>query len=626
MPGGKVNLTNDQSIKQVNQKETTKAVTNTTRAHIAGVVISHTSALSAEEQTIHNSNAGPKTRTTSLTTSPTPIKVHQQLNHQNPQNLDKPILLSQANKLPTPVQWSKLQQWLKGYDKAESDYLISGFKHGFRLGFTGPRTTQNSPNLPSALSNNKIVNEKIKSELAAGRIAGPFDVKPLNNLKISPLGLVPKNSPGEFRLIHHLSWPRTDGSSVNDGIPHEFSRVQYAGIQEAISKVKLVGKGCFLAKTDIQSAFRIVPVHPEDYELLGFSWEGKFYYDRSLAFGASSSCRIFERISSALEWIALSKLGASAVVKILDDFLFIENTYDGCLQTLQSFLKMCNTVGIPIADKKTFPPHTTMTFVGFSLDSLRMETSLPSEKLSKARNLLIEFTSRESCKLRELQSLLGFLNFCCSVITCGRAFLRRLTDLTIGVQKPYYHIRLTKAVKDDLRLWLSFIDNFNGKCMFINERFLNSDTLQLYTDSAKSLGYGAVYGTYWLYGSFPTEWKSFNITFLELYPIVLAVHVWASLWKNHCILFHTDNLALVSIINNQTSKDPQIMKLLRVLILACLKNNILFQSRFIEGRRNVLADCLSRLQVRKFRLLSPTSRPNPHQVPQHLIPENILKT
>ena len=202
------------------------------------------------------------------------------------------------------------------------------------MGFTGPRTTQNSPNLPSALSNSEIVNENIKSELAAGRVAGPFEVKPFNNLNIFPLGLVPKSSPGEFRLIHHLSWPRTDGSSVNDGIPHEFSRVQYAGIQEAISKIRLVGKGCFLAKTDIQSAFRIVPVHPDAYELLCFSWEGKFYYDRCLAFGASSRCRIFERVSSALEWIALSKLGASAVVKILDDFLFIENAYDGCLQTL----------------------------------------------------------------------------------------------------------------------------------------------------------------------------------------------------------------------------------------------------------------------------------------------------
>ena len=58
-----------------------KAVTNTTRPHIAEVAIFHTSALSAEEQTIHNSNVGPKTRTTSLMTSPTPIKVHQQLNH-----------------------------------------------------------------------------------------------------------------------------------------------------------------------------------------------------------------------------------------------------------------------------------------------------------------------------------------------------------------------------------------------------------------------------------------------------------------------------------------------------------------------------------------------------------------
>lgn len=37
---------------------------------------------------------------------------------------------------------------------------------------------------------------------------------------MSPLGIVPKKAPGEFNLIHHLSFPR--GNSVNSGIPPIF--------------------------------------------------------------------------------------------------------------------------------------------------------------------------------------------------------------------------------------------------------------------------------------------------------------------------------------------------------------------------------------------------------------------
>ena len=191
-------------------------------------------------------------------------------------------------------------------------------------------------------------------------------------------------------------------------------------------------------------------------------------------------------------------------------------------------------------------PFTSMTFVEFTLDTLRMESILPLDKLSKAKDLLLKFLNKDPCRLREMQTLIGFLNFCCLVITYGRAFLRHLIDLTIGVLKSYYHIRLNNAVKADMNL----CDQFNGKSMFLNEKFLTSDTFKLFIDSAKSLGFGAVYGSYWLYGTFPPEWNTFNISFLELYPIALAVHIWAPRWKNHSILFYTDNLAMVSIINN----------------------------------------------------------------------------
>ena len=80
--------------------------------------------------------------------------------------------------------------------------------------------------------------------------------------------------------------------------------VKYATIDDAVRLIKSLGKGCFLAKTDIKSAFRIIHVAPSDFPLLGMEWQGKFYSDKCLPMGCSSSCNIFETFSTALEWIA----------------------------------------------------------------------------------------------------------------------------------------------------------------------------------------------------------------------------------------------------------------------------------------------------------------------------------
>ena len=79
----------------------------------------------------------------------------------------------------------------------------------------------------------------------------------VTQFRVSPLGVVPKKAPGEYRLIHHLSFPH--GASVNDGISTENSFVQYARVDDAVTMIKQLGRGCFLAKTDIKSAFRIIP-------------------------------------------------------------------------------------------------------------------------------------------------------------------------------------------------------------------------------------------------------------------------------------------------------------------------------------------------------------------------------
>ena len=208
------------------------------------------------------------------------------------------------------------------------------------------------------MDNPTSVNDKLSKELAASRIVGPFDSPPFETFRVSPLGIVPKKLPGEFRLIHHLSYP--EGLSVNDGIPKELATVKYATIDDAVRLIKAIGKGCFLAKTDIKSAFRIISIAPRDFPLLGMEWQGKFYFDKCLPMGCSSSCNIFESFSTVLEWIAKDKLRALSVIHILDDFLFIGPSEAKCQVDLDNFLCVCRRLGVPIADEKTMGPTNAL--------------------------------------------------------------------------------------------------------------------------------------------------------------------------------------------------------------------------------------------------------------------------
>ena len=138
--------------------------------------------------------------------------------------------------LPTQVKVNRLEFLLEGYDFQKRMFLIDGFKYGFHLFPVGQSRSYESPNLLSARQQPQVVDQKLAKELEAHRLAGPFDTPPFPVFRVSPLGIVPKKTPGEFRLIHHLSYPK--GKSVNDGISREHSSVQYANIDHVINKIK----------------------------------------------------------------------------------------------------------------------------------------------------------------------------------------------------------------------------------------------------------------------------------------------------------------------------------------------------------------------------------------------------
>lgn len=178
-------------------------------------------------------------------------------------------------KMPTPVKPEILKAYLEGYEQDLAHYLISGFTHGFHLGCLNTPSSTPSKNHGSTNKHPEIVLNKIKKEQSYGRISEASTNPQYPNLVISPLGVVPKKVQGQFRLIHDLSYP--ENNSVNSQIPAVNSQVSYDSIDTVINLVKQFVSGALMAKCDIQDGFRNIPIHPDDYHLLGFMWDNLYY-------------------------------------------------------------------------------------------------------------------------------------------------------------------------------------------------------------------------------------------------------------------------------------------------------------------------------------------------------------
>ena len=162
-------------------------------------------------------------------------------------------------------------------------------------------------------------------------------------LRISPIFLATKKN-GDFRLIHNLSHPNQN--SVNDFIDSKFCTVRYSSIDDAVQMVKRIGNAGKLAKADVKSAFRLLRVSPSDFDQLGFVFDNKYYFDKCLPMGASISCSIFEKFSSALHWFTEVRSGNENNLHYLDDFLFGgEAKTSVCQQTLDIFLEILVNYG-----------------------------------------------------------------------------------------------------------------------------------------------------------------------------------------------------------------------------------------------------------------------------------------
>lgn len=481
------------------------------------------------------------------------------------------------------------EQWNRYLESdVNREFLLSGIADGFKIFDDGVEPGKFCQrNYRSATESNLLASEKqIQTELDLGR----YVIAEIQPLCVSSIGAIPKTN-NRVRLIHDMSRPNGGVNSYVTDTSVSFSTIDTA--------TKLMSPNCFIAKIDLASAYRSVPVHASCFNMTGLSWifsdtnEKVYMYDVRLPFGAAKSCKVFQSVSDAV--VRIMQRNGYVCTSYIDDFLVIGDTESLCKEALDFLLKLVVDLGLEVNWAKVEQPETVMTFLGVEINTVKRTLALPEKKLQEVRVLLFNWSFRKSATKKDLQKLVGKLNWCARVVTGGRTFLRNIINCMCKVKQTNHHVRLSASARSDLAWWCKALDLFHGYTGFTCDNTVPS--FEFSTDSCLK-GAGGHFKNKWFYISWEEdlpEFASSHINVLELKTVEIAAELWAPLWGGKHIRVYSDNSATVACVNKGTSRSPELLNIIQKLFWMSVKYNFRLTAAFIPGKQNILSDRLSRL-------------------------------
>ena len=485
------------------------------------------------------------------------------------------------------------EAWHRNLPKEDSSYefIISGVEQGFRLvseEFTGESVFMKNYNSATGKPRD-AVEAQIKEELVNGRYKKCTHTPTV----VSALGAIPKPDSKAVRIIHDCSRPH--GGALNDfAVAGGFA---FQSIQDAVD---ITPPGAFLAKVDLKSAYRSVPVHPMDLELTGLSWtfkgdnEPTLMRDHRLPFGARLSPEIFNELSQAIRRM-MHRRGFPGVVCYLDDFLCVGTSWEECNSTLMTLMDLLRELGFAINYNKVVDPARRLVFLGVEMDAEERVLRLPTDKLTALQREIRAALSCRSLTKKALQSLAGRLNWATRVIYGGRFHLRRVLDRIQCLKAPWHRTRVTDGVKADLLWWMEFLPSFNGRTPMVDCR----PTTPVCLDACLTAG-GGYFDGEWFHLRCE-DWpgvQPLHINYKEVLVLEPAARLRAPYWRDKKVIIYSDSTTAVSIINKGSTRDPFVMSALRRIFHLSVKYNFQLTAIHYPGVYNGVADAASRLHER----------------------------
>ena len=222
--------------------------------------------------------------------------------------------------------------------------------------------------------------------------------------------------------------------------------------------------------------------------------------------------------------------------------------------------EVCAELLVPLVRHKRVGPTMQLPFLGIEIDTVSGSVRLPPEKLKRLITTIRDWGDRKMCTQRELESLVGSLNYACKVVHPGRTFLQRMIDLLEATgsttdHRPYHHIRLNREYRADLAWWSLFLHPWNGVGLI--DVTSSHPGIELLSDAS-----GSWCGTKWFLYPWSTSAMHLDITVKELLPIVTAAAIWGKEWRGTQVTCHCNNQAVVAVMGSQSCRERHLIHLL----------------------------------------------------------------
>jgi len=488
------------------------------------------------------------------------------------------------------------------------------------------------------MKNEAVIDKSIAEDLAAGTNLGPFKECPnfAQDAFINPLGVAFKRIPQPpFRKPRRTT--DMSQSGVNSTIMAETASVQYISFQEICERLHSLptdGNGrAFIL--DIKSAFRNLPIAPQDLHKQTFYWKGFYYVDLRLAFGVSTGPALWSIAAELLLFVVKKRCRCQFLV-LIDDNLGTGNTEEEAEEGFEVFLSTAEELGVPVAENKSVRPTTAVVYVGFFWDSIRRLVSLPEDKWQRIRAETDFVLKSHSVPFHCLESLVGFLAFCSQVTPFGFLYIRHCYSLLAAILSKSKRSRkalsnnfitVPAKAKMEIRWWHALATTSGpgnvASILPLSYHIKPSHpTVICATDSSPS-GYGG----HWKQNYFAEKWpqnlqvnikaaKSLSTGLTEITAVYLALSIFGDQWRSQDVTILCDNATAVLSFSKRSSSSSRISATLRDIVQLTTSFNISLSLVWIPSEANIIADFLSRIvdcdalshqeqdQLEQFQLLS----------------------
>ena len=326
------------------------------------------------------------------------------------------------------LNFQYLERKLEGYKDIN---VIKFLKFGWPLNAVNTAIREEVPkNQKGALEHPEELRKYVKEELKMGSIIGPFKKTPFGKIiRISPLDTRDKRDMEEKRVILNLSYP-FKGDSVNSSISSEDYmdgpiNLMYPSVHDLARIVRRKGIKSKIFKRDLRKAYRFQKICPSSIHLLGFCVDGLLYFDVALSMGSRSAAFCCQCTTNMITYVYDGE--GFEEVNYLDDLGSAE-TEDVADVAFQVMGDVLNNIGIEESKHKATPPTCIAIFLGVLFNTITMTLSITPERMDELKKLLKVWLGKKSATLRELQQLLGKLNFVCNTVRAGRVFVSRIIN------------------------------------------------------------------------------------------------------------------------------------------------------------------------------------------------------